>query len=122
MLNPFRWATYTLIAFVMLTPYWWAQIALASMMVMYSLFYYYQVGRIMVTLDESQLVAERDVLKDATLSTGGNLVALVALYKLTPFAYVAFWCAPWVAIAISSLVLAWLINIGYLEINAKNDE
>ena len=122
MLNPFRWATYTLIALVMFTPYWWAQVALASIMIMYSLFYYYQVGRIMVTLDESQLVAERATLKDATLSTGGNLVALIALYKLTPFAYVFFWCAPWVTIAIGSLILAWLINIGYLEINTKDDE
>lgn len=122
MFNPFRLATFALIGLVMFTPYWWAQVALASIMVMYSLFYYYQVGRIMMTLDESQLVAERDILKDATLSTGGNLVALIALYKLTPFVYVTFWCAPWVTIATSSLVLAWLINIGYLEINTKDDE
>lgn len=121
MFNPLRPISYTLIGLVMFTNYWWAGAALASLMVLYSLFYYYTITRVMFTLDQSVITVEKTALMDSTLSTGSNIVALVALYKLTPYAFVSFWCAPWVIMALSSLTFAYLILFEYIEITEKDE-
>jgi len=122
MLNPFRLINYTLIALVMFTSYWWAGVALASLMVLYSLMYYYSVARVMFTLDQPVIAVEKTILMESTLSVATNLVALVALYKLTPYAYVSFWCAPWIVIAFSSLTFAYLVLFEYIEITEKDEK
>lgn len=122
MLNPFRAITFVFVALVMYTNYWWAGPVLASLMIFYSLVYYYTVTRVMITLDQVVLTVEKNMLMESTLSIGINIVALVALYKLTPYAFVSFWCAPWIVMAFISLIFSYLILFEYIEISEKNDE
>lgn len=121
-LNPIRLTLITLIALLMYTSFWWVGPFLSGTMTLLSFVYYYIILRVLFTLEETSLHEDKERVTDNFLSTVVNITASVALYKLTPFAYVAFWCAPWLVLAFLTNIFSLLVAYEYVEIKYKNDE
>ena len=119
-MNIFRLAEYTLIAMVMFTNISWAGPTLAGLMVFYSLVFYYTVCRILLTLDVARISDLPEDLQQSTLGVVGIIVSLVALVKLTPYTFIAIWCAPWVILASITVIFGWLVVFEIIDIVEKD--
>lgn len=101
----------------------YASLVLACVMGVFAVVYYHLCFDMAAGLKISGIPeTETSNLQSSTLSVGTNLVAVATLIMQTQYAWIGYMAAPWVAITLGTMTLAWLVHFEIIEINMKDDE
>jgi len=96
----------------------YADEALAIIYAGYAVYFYYIMILVYTTL--SQVVDQshdRAFLIDSSLGFAIHTIALIMLWFMTPYTFVAWFALPWVVSNICTLIFNWLVNLGILELD-----
>ena len=96
---------------------------LASIIAVFGAIYYRLAFKLAAGLNRSELVVDNvHQVQSTTLSVLANGVAVVTLILNTPYAFIGWMAAPWIALTLMTMTMAWLMYFEYIEINPAEDD
>jgi len=95
-------------------------VALAGVLVVLSVVFYYMVLTLFNTLSEVEsMFDDRTFLIDSSITGVINAIAVLTLLMKTDYMIVVGFILPWILIGILNTCFGWLIHLGILEIDDK---
>ena len=94
---------------------------LFTVIMFFSLIYYHMIFTLATGLSQAMIVTDTEELRDSFLSVVMHWCAFFVIF-MSEYQLYSIFLLPWLILSAISIVFAFLVKIGFLEIHDRDDE